>query len=129
MDAREANGKKVVGKLLGEDFANGIEAHVNSGGFGSTAGRLALGFAFNDVWDRPGLPWREKSLLTIGALVALGTFEELKNHLNAGMNNGLTAEDLENALTQLIPYVGFPTIAVALRAAGEVLQERATKKR
>jgi 4-carboxymuconolactone decarboxylase len=128
MDAREANGKKVLGKLLGEEFANGLEAHVTSGGFGSEAGRLALGFAFNDVWGRPGLAWREKSLVTIGALVALGTFEELKNHLRAGMNNGLSAQDLEAALTQLIPYVGFPTIAVALRAAGEVLQERAAGK-
>lgn len=97
MGAREATGKKVLGKLLGKEFANGLETGVNSGGFGSEAGRLAL-----------------------------GTFEELKNHLRAGMNNGLSAQDLEATLTQLIPYVGFPTIG--LRAAGEVLQERAVGK-
>ena len=89
---------------------------------------MALEYAFADAWGREGLPRREKSLLIIGALIALRQSSELKNHVKIGASNGLSVKDFESIVVQLAPYVGFPCIATAttavieaLRAAGRLL--------
>jgi 4-carboxymuconolactone decarboxylase len=62
--------------------------------------------------------------VTLGALIALRQTGELKNHVRAAINNGLTVKELEEALIQTTPYVGFPAVASATTAFVEVLQER-----
>jgi 4-carboxymuconolactone decarboxylase len=85
---------------------------------------MAIEFAFGDVWSRPGLERKQRSIVVISTLIALGKPAELKNHVRFGLNNGLTVDELQEILIQAVPYVGFPAIAEATTATIEVLRER-----
>lgn len=128
MDERLEKGRQVVREMLGEKFLQSFDEHVNSGGFGAIAGRLALGSAFADVWARPGLERKYRSMVVMGALIALRTPHEFKNHVRAALNNGCTVAEVEEVIVQTIPYVGFAAVAIALGAASEVLRELALLK-
>jgi 4-carboxymuconolactone decarboxylase len=117
-------GHDLMTSMMGPEFAAGVEGAAKAGNFGSTIARMAIEFAFGDVWSRPGLERKERSIVVISALIALGKTAELKNHLRFGLNNGLTVDELQEILIQSIPYVGFATIAEAMTAAIEVLRER-----
>lgn len=124
MEGCKTDGRRVVREMLGEDYLKGLEGLAASGEFGSAAAELALQNAFGDIWARPGLDRRARSLVTLGILMAQGQPEELKNHVRIGLANGLTASEIEEALMQGIPYSGFPAFSVASRAALEVLKEQ-----
>ena len=64
---------------------------------------------FGDVWVRTGLSPRDRSLITISALVALNRSEQLEAHLRIGLGNGLTLEEIAEAITHLAFYSGWPT--------------------
>lgn len=64
---------------------------------------------FGDVWQRPGLSPRDRSLVTIAALVAMYRTEQLGAHLRIGLGNGLTVEEIAEAITHLAFYSGWPT--------------------
>jgi 4-carboxymuconolactone decarboxylase len=117
-------GHDLMASMMGPEFAAGVEGAAKAGNFGSEIARMAIEFAFGDVWSRPGLERRERSIVVISALVALGKTAELKNHLRFGLNNGLTVDELQEVLIQTLPYVGFAAIAEAMTAAIEVLRER-----
>jgi 4-carboxymuconolactone decarboxylase len=117
-------GHDLMTSMMGPEFAAGVEGAAKAGNFGSEIARMAIEFAFGDVWSRPGLERRERSIVVISALVALGKTAELKNHLRFGLNNGLTVDELQEVLIQTLPYVGFAAIAEAMTAAIEVLRER-----
>ena len=124
LEERRARGRQVIKEMFGEQFAAGFEAGISGEGFGKEAGRMALEFAFAETWGRPGLDRKYRSMVIIGALIALGKAPELKNHIRGGLNNGITVAELEQIILQTIPYVGFVMAAEALQAAGEVLKER-----
>ena len=69
---------------------------------------------FGDVWKRPGLSPRDRNLITVASLVALYRINELPFHLNLALRNGLTREELIEAITHLALYCGWPTAATAL---------------
>jgi 4-carboxymuconolactone decarboxylase len=72
---------------------------------------------FGDVWERPGLSKRDRSLVTISALVALNRTEQLSFHLNRALENGVTRDEIVEAITHLAFYSGWPTaVSAALRA-------------
>ena len=124
MSDRIEAGRQVVRDMLGEPFLAAMDAHAAGGGFGSAAARLALGSAFGDVWARPGLEKKMRSMVTMGILIALRTPAEFKNHVRAALGNGCTVTEIEEAIIQAIPYAGFPAVSIALSAAAEVLKER-----
>ena len=70
---------------------------------------------FGDVWERPGLSKRDRSLITCAALVALNRTEQLKGHSQRALDNGVTREELAELVTHLAFYGGWP---VAMSAAG-----------
>ena len=113
-----------VREMLGEAFLNGMLSAASSGGFAADAATSARESAFGAVWSRPGRERTERSLVTIGILVGMGKPNELKNHVRAALNNGLTVTELQEALIQAIPYCGFPCVAEALEATVAVLRER-----
>jgi alkylhydroperoxidase/carboxymuconolactone decarboxylase family protein YurZ len=78
--------------------------------------------AFGELWSRPGLAVRDRSLITVAMLAALGHHEELKAHLVGARNVGISAEELVEALMQVSIYAGVPAAAAALRTAAEVLE-------
>lgn len=124
LEKRRALGLEVIREMFGEKFLAGYTAAIESSGFGSEAARMALEFSFAETWGQPELKKRERSMVIIGALTALGKADELKNHLRAGLNNGISVKELEAIILQTIPYVGFVLGAEALQAASAVLKER-----
>lgn len=77
--------------------------------------------AFGMLWSRPGLAIRDRSLVTVSQLAALGKTDELRAHLAGALNVGLTREELVEALMQTAIYAGVPAANEALKVAAEVL--------
>jgi len=78
--------------------------------------------AFGMLWSRPGLALRDRSLVTVAQLAALGKTEELKAHLRGARNLGITQEELVEVLMQTAVYAGVPAANEGLRAAAEVFE-------
>jgi 4-carboxymuconolactone decarboxylase len=78
-------------------------------------------FAWGSIWSRPGLERTQRSLITIALLVALNRPHELRLHLEAGIRNGLTREQIMEAILHCVVYCGFPAMLDAVRLAREVL--------
>lgn len=64
---------------------------------------------YGDIWNRPGLTKRERSLITVSALVALGQTDQLRSHMEKALANGANPDELRETLTHLAFYVGFPS--------------------
>ena len=75
---------------------------------------------FGDVWERAELLKRDRSLITVAALVALNRQEQLKFHLNRALENGLTKDELIEAMTHLAFYAGWPCAMSSLTTAKEL---------
>ncbi|HCI45993.1 MAG TPA: 4-carboxymuconolactone decarboxylase, partial [Rhodospirillaceae bacterium] len=80
---------------------------------------------FLDLWLRPDLAPRDRSLVTVAALIAAGQPEQMTFHLNRAMDNGLTKEEAGGVLAHLAFYAGWPKVFSALPVAKEVFQSRA----
>jgi len=79
---------------------------------------------FRDLWLRPDLAPRDRSLVTVSALVASGQVAQIPYHLTRAMNNGLTATEAGEVLTQLAFYAGWPNVFSALPVVKEVVDKR-----
>ena len=75
---------------------------------------------FGDVWERPGLSKRDRSMITVAALVALNRTEQLKGHLERALANGVTRDEIGELVTHLAFYSGWPTGVSAALTAKEV---------
>ena len=80
---------------------------------------------FHDLWLRPGLAPRDRSLVTVSALIASGQVAQLTYHLNRAMDNGLTQREASEMLTQLAFYTGWPNVFSALPVVKDVFEKRA----
>ena len=90
------------------DFTHPIQEHVTAKAWG-------------DVWQRPGLDLKTRSLVTVAMLTALGKQHELKGHLRGALNNGATPAELQEVLLHAAIYCGVPTAVEAFRTAAEVV--------
>jgi 4-carboxymuconolactone decarboxylase len=87
-------------------------------------GRYVLEYAFGDVYSRPGLTLQQRELATIAALTALGTAEaQLKVHIAAGLNVGLSRTEITETILQMSVYAGFPAALNGMFAAKAVFAE------
>ena len=84
---------------------------------------LLTTYCWGAVWGREGLSKRERSLLNLGMLASLGRYEELQLHVRGALNNGLTMEEIKEALLQVAIYAGVPASLSAFKAARVVLKE------
>jgi len=75
---------------------------------------------FGDVWERPGLSKRDRSLITVAALVALNRTEQLRFHLTRALENGVTQDEVIELITHLAFYSGWPTAMSAIQLAKEL---------
>ena len=73
--------------------------------------KLTQDFLFGEIWKRPGLSQRDKSLITVTCLVALNRIEQVDFHLEKAFENGLTKEELIAAITHIAFYAGWPSAA------------------
>src|SRR5213082_2116927 len=78
---------------------------------------------FGDVWERPELSKRDRSLITCAALVALGKTEQMNFHFPRAIENGVTQEELVELITHLAFYVGWPNAMSAAARAKELLEQ------
>jgi 4-carboxymuconolactone decarboxylase len=76
---------------------------------------------YGDVWQRPGLTPRDRSLITVAALIAMNRTEQLPFHLRRAIDNGVTKEELVETITHLAFYSGWPTAMSAMLLLKEVL--------
>jgi 4-carboxymuconolactone decarboxylase len=83
---------------------------------------------FGDIWDRPGLSKRDRSVITVSALVAMNRTEQFPFHLRRALENGVTKEELVELITHLAFYSGWPTAMSAIGLAKEVFQSNADSK-
>lgn len=83
---------------------------------------------FLNLWQRPALKPRDRSLVTVSALIASGQSAQISYHLNRAMDNGLTAEEAGEIITQAAFYAGWPNAFSAVPVVGEVLRDRAAKQ-
>lgn len=79
---------------------------------------------FGDVWKRPGLSPRDRSLVTVASLVSLYRTNELPFHLAKALENGVTKDELIEVITHLAFYAGWPTANIAVAIARKVFGER-----
>ena len=77
---------------------------------------------FGDVWERPGLSKRDRSVITVTALVAMNRTEQLPVHLRRALDNGVTRDEIVELITHLAFYSGWPTAMSAMRLAKEAFQ-------
>jgi 4-carboxymuconolactone decarboxylase len=84
---------------------------------------LAEKVVFGDVWERPGLSKRDRSLITVAALVALYRPEQLRSHLGRALTNGVTKDEISELITHLAFYSGWPTAVTAAGIAKAVFDE------
>jgi 4-carboxymuconolactone decarboxylase len=75
---------------------------------------------FGDVWERPQLSKRDRSLIVVATLIALGKKDQLTGHLERALDNGLTKEELSEVITHLAFYSGWPTAMTAATVAKDV---------
>lgn len=115
-------GLTLIREMLGDDAADRMEQNA-SAGFGARFSQLAIEFAFGTLWAESDLARRDLSLVTIGALVATRQFDELAHHVRIGMGNGLTAEEIEQAITHLAAYTGFPAARCGLATVRTILEQ------
>ena len=107
---RQVMGEEFVAKALGgmTEFTRPIQEHITAKAWG-------------DVWQRPGLDLKTRSLITVAMLTALGKQNELRGHLRGALNNGATPAELQEVLLQAAVYCGVPTAVEAFRTAAEVV--------
>lgn len=79
---------------------------------------------YADVWERPGLSKRDRSLITVSALVAMNRPDQLRSHLQRARDNGLSEAELVEAITHLAFYGGWPNAVTAIAVAKEVFKKK-----
>ena len=109
-EAAEADRAKRVGELYGAVFP-GVTQYTTD-------------VLFRDLWLRPALAPRDRSLVTISSLVASGQVAQLTGHVTIGMNNGLTQAEIAETLTHLAFYAGWPNVFSAMPVAKDVFEKR-----
>ena len=79
---------------------------------------------FGDVWARPGLSPRDRSLVTVSALIAMNRPEQLRSHMALALDNGVSKDELVETLTHLAFYAGWPNAVTAAGVAREVFSNK-----
>jgi 4-carboxymuconolactone decarboxylase len=79
---------------------------------------------YGDIWERPGLSKRDRSLIVVATLIATYRPEQLKGHLGRALDNGVTKDEIAEIITHLAFYSGWPASVTARRIAAEVYEER-----
>ncbi|HOS86423.1 MAG TPA: carboxymuconolactone decarboxylase family protein [Burkholderiaceae bacterium] len=119
MDSQFDKGLATRKQVMGEDFV--ARAFGGATEFTAPIQQYITRNAWGDVWQRPGLDLKTRSLITVAMLIALGKQHELKGHVRGALNNGATPRELQEVLLHASIYCGLPTAVEAFRTAAEVV--------
>ena len=108
--------------VLGAEYVD--KAMAASDDFNKPFVDLLNTYCWNDIWNRPGLDRKTRSMLNLAMLSALGKEHELKLHITGALNNGLSKEQIREVFLQVAIYCGVPAAVVSFRCAKEVFKER-----
>ena len=115
---RHEQGMKMRRTVLGDTHVDHATATQNE--FTAEFQDLITRYAWGEIWTRPGLDKKTRSLLTIAMMVALNRSEELKLHLRAALNNGVTRTEIKEVLLHAAIYCGVPAANGAFHLAEQV---------
>ena len=122
---RYERGLKMRKEVMGDDYVNRVMD--DAGDFGKEFQEYVTEMAWGGAWGRGnGLSKRERSILNLGMLAAMGKSPEFASHFKGAMRNGLSLEDLNEVLLQISLYCGFPTGVESFRIAKQVLDDQKT---
>jgi 4-carboxymuconolactone decarboxylase len=116
-------GLKIRRQVLGAEHVD--RSLANASDFARPLQEMVTANCWGGVWTRPGLTLRERSLINIGMLTAMGRLHELRVHARGALNNGATREELQEVLLQTAIYCGLPAALDASRAVEQVLDGEA----
>ena len=108
-------------QVLGDEYVGSALQNVND--FNREFQRLVSEYCWGEVWGDDSLSPRERSILTLGMVAALGKMGEFANHVRGAQANGLTADDLRAVLIQVAVYCGIPVGADCFRVAEDILNK------
>jgi len=111
-------GLKVRREVLGDAYVDASLAAVTD--FSRDLQEYVTQYCWGDIWNRPGLSLRERSLLNLAMLTALNRGHEFKAHVRGALNNGVTKEEIKEVLMQTAFYCGGPAALESFRLAAEV---------
>jgi 4-carboxymuconolactone decarboxylase len=112
-------GLKTRREVLGDAYVDASLAGANE--FTRVLQEHTTQYAWGDIWNRPGLARRERSLINLAMLVALNRPHELRIHVRGALNNGVTMEEMREVFLQTAIYCGIPAAMDGFRVAREVL--------
>lgn len=107
--------------VLGEAHVNKAQAGLND--FNTDFQEFISKYAWGEIWTRPGLEKKERSILTLGLMIALNRAAEFKMHVRAAFNNGLTKEEIKEVIMHSALYCGLPAANEAIHLAEEIFSE------
>ena len=113
-------------EVLGNEYVDASLRNVDD--FNRDLQQLVTSFAWGDVWSRPGLERRDRSLINLAMLTALNRPHELRLHLRGALNNGVTKDEIREVLLQTAVYCGVPAAIDSFRVAREVFAEQEAEK-
>lgn len=114
-------GMKLRKQVLGADYVEKSMAAADD--FSRPMQELSTEYCWGHVWTRPGLALRDRSLINLGMISALNRPHELKLHVKAALNNGLSREEIREVLLQVAVYCGVPAGIDSTRIAREAFAE------
>ena len=119
MDDQFDKGLAMRKQVMGEDFV--ARAFGNATAFTQPIQQYITRNAWGDVWQRPGLDLKTRSLITVAMLTALGRQHELKGPVRGALNHGATEAEIQEVLLHASIYCGVPAAVEAFRSAAEVV--------
>ncbi len=114
-------GLKVRREVLGADYVDARLAEVND--FTKDLQELTTAYAWGEIWDRPGIPRKVRSMLCLAMLSALNRPHEIRTHLRGALNNGLTKDEIKEVFLQVGVYCGAPAAVDSFRLAKQFFAE------
>ena len=120
-DDRFERGLTLRKQVLGAAYVDNAMARADD--FTRPMQELSTTYCWGEIWSRPGLTRRERSLLNLGMISALNRPHELRLHVKAALRNGLTTEEIREALLQVAVYCGIPAGIDSTRIAAEAIAE------
>ena len=121
-DGKHADGMAVRRSVLGDGHVDRAEA--NKTGFDADFQKLITESAWGSVWTREGLTKRERSLLVVALMAALGHHDELAMHIRATANTGASMDDIKEVLLMVSVYAGVPAANAAIAVAKKTYAEK-----
>jgi 4-carboxymuconolactone decarboxylase len=115
-------GLKIRREVLGAEYVD--KSIANADDFNRPLQELVTSYCWGEIWSRPGIDKKTRSIINLAMLTALNRPHELKLHINGALNNGVTKEEIKEVLLQTAIYCGVPAAIDSFRTARAAFEER-----